>query len=58
MAKRKKSISVKNAVLDLDKMTITEITKEEEKEYSIQDLLSVFEDDINITLNISVDNEI
>ena len=58
MAKRKKSISVKNAVLDLDRMMITEITKEEEKEYSIQELLSVFEDDINITLNISVDNEI
>ena len=58
MAKRKKTISVKNAVLDLDRMMITEITKEEEKEYSIQELLSVFEDDINITLNISVDNEI
>ena len=58
MAKRKKTISVKNAVLDLEKMTITEVTKEEEKEYSIAELLSVFEDDINIALNITVDNEI
>lgn len=39
MAKLSKSISLKNAEINVDDMTITEVTKDDEKTYSLKKIL-------------------
>lgn len=57
--KKKKAISMKNAVINFgDEITISEISKEDIKEYKLIDILGLFADDTNLSINISVDEEI
>lgn len=58
MAKRKMSVSFKNATIDISNMTITEITKDDMKVYSLKDILSQFSDIDSVSLSISTDEEI
>lgn len=58
MAKRKMSVSFKNATIDISNMTITEITKDDMKVYSLKDILSQFADIDSVSLSISTDEEI
>lgn len=58
MAKRKMSVSFKNATIDISNMTITEITKDDMKVYSLKDILSQFSDIDSVSLSVSTDEEI
>lgn len=58
MAKRKMSVSFKNATIDVCNMTITEITKDDMKVYSLKDILSQFSEIDSVSLSISTDEEI
>ena len=46
MAKLSKSISLKNAEINVDDMTITEVTKDDEKTYSLKKILQDWNNDI------------
>ena len=58
MAKISKSTTFKNAVIDKDAMTITEITKDDEKTYSLTKLLEDWNGVEGISLTIKQDDEI
>lgn len=58
MAKISKSTTFKNAVIDKDTMTITEITKDDEKTYSLTKLLEDWNGVDGISLTIKQDDEI
>lgn len=58
MAKITKSTSFSKAVIDMEAMTITEITKDEEKTYSLTKLLEEWNGVEGISLTIKQDDEI
>lgn len=57
MAQEKKSISFKNAVIDMRERTITEFLKDEVKTYDLDHVLSDWEgiDGINFTIQQTTD---
>lgn len=54
----KKSVSFKNAVIDTSSGTITEITKEGESVFDLNDVLSKWDGVDGVTLNISTSDEL
>lgn len=58
MAKLSKSISLKNAEINVDDMTITEVTKDDEKTYSLKKILHDWNGISGISLTIKQDNDI
>lgn len=58
MAKISKSMIFKNAIIDENDMTITEITKDSTNVYSLQNLLHEWHGIEGISLTIKQDNEI
>lgn len=57
MAQHKKSVSFKNATIDVAAGTITEFTKDGENEYKIDDTLREFDKIDGISLTIQQTNE-
>ena len=57
MAKRTKSISYKGATLSLKDRTITEFTKDETRVYSLDKLLSDWDEVEGISLSIRLDED-
>lgn len=58
MAKLSKSISLKNAEINVDDMTITEVTKDDEKTHSLKKILQDWNHISGISLTIKQDNDI
>ena len=58
MAKLSKSISLKNAEINVDDMTITEVTKDDEKTYFLKKILQDWNGISGISLTIKQDNDI
>lgn len=58
MAKISKSMIFKNAIIDENDMTITEITKDSTNVYSLQNLLHEWHGIEGVSLTIKQDNEI
>lgn len=58
MAKASKSIAFKNATIDKSEMTITEITKDDTKVYSIEKLLEEWDQIEGISLTIKQDDDV
>lgn len=54
----KKSVSFKNAVIDTASGTITEITKDGENVFDLNDVLSKWDGIDGVTLNISTSDEL
>lgn len=57
MAKISKSVSFKNAVINVDEDTIIELTKDDEKLYRLSDILRSWDGVENISFSIKQDNE-
>ena len=57
MAKISKSVSFKNAVINVDEDTIIELTKDDEKIYRLSDILHSWDGVENISFSIKQDNE-
>lgn len=57
MAKISKSVSFKNAVINVDEDTIIELTKDDEKIYRLSDILRSWDGVENISFSIKQDNE-
>lgn len=57
MAKISKSVSFKNATINLDDNTITEITKDYEKIYDLSEVLGAWNGVENISFSIKQDDE-
>lgn len=57
MAKKSKSVSLKNVTVDLDDMTFTEVSKDEMHEYNIMDILADWDnqDGVSITIRKEAD---
>lgn len=58
MAKQSKSVSFKNATINFDNMTILELTKDDEKIFSLEKVLKDWEGIDGISLTIKYDDEI
>ena len=58
MAKASKSIAFKNAVIDKAEGTITEITKDDTKVYSIEKLLEDWDQVEGVSLTIKQDDDV
>ena len=58
MAKKSKSIAFKNAVIDKAEGTITEITKDDTKVYSIEKLLEDWDQVEGVSLTIKQDDDV
>lgn len=58
MAKITKAVSLKNAEINMEDMTITETTKDDRKVYSLDKLLSDWNHISGISLTIKQDDEI
>ena len=58
MAKASKTIAFKNAVIDKAEGTITEFTKDDEKTYSIEKLLTEWDGIEGISLTIKQDDDV
>ena len=56
--KKSKSFSFKNATINTDKMTITEVTKDDTFEYDIMKVLSSWNEVQGISLTIKKDDEV
>lgn len=57
MAKISKSVSFKNATINLEDNTITEITKDYEKVYNLSEILDAWNGVENISFSIKQDDE-
>lgn len=57
MAKISKSVSFKNATINLEDNTITEITKDYEKVYNLSEILDAWNGVKNISFSIKQDDE-
>lgn len=58
MAKRTKTETFKNAIIDMDDMTITETFKDDSKTYNIMDILKEWDNIDGVSLTIKRDAEI
>ena len=58
MAKASKSIAFKNATIDKSEMTITEITKDDTKVYSLDKLIEDWDDIEGISIVIKKDADV
>ena len=52
MAKKSKSVSLKNVTVDLDNMTFTEVSKDEMHEYNIMDILADWNNQDGVSISI------
>lgn len=57
MAKVSKSMSFKNAVIDLENNTITEFTKDDTKVYGLRDVLKTWDGIEGISVSIKQEDE-
>lgn len=58
MAKKTKSIAFKNAIINIDDMTITEFTKDDTKVYDLKKVLQDWDNIDGISLTIKQDNDV
>lgn len=58
MAKMSKSATFTKAIIDKENMTITEVTKDGDKVYSLDEILTQWNGVSGISLAIKTDNEI
>lgn len=58
MAKKTKSIAFKNATINIDDMTITEVTKDDTKVYDLKKVLQDWDNIDGISLTIKQDNDV
>lgn len=58
MAKKTKSIAFKNAIINIEDMTITEFTKDDTKVYDLKKVLQDWDNIDGISLTIKQDNDV
>ena len=58
MAKFNQSVTYKDAIIDLENMTITEVTKDGEKVFNIMDELARWENEDGVTITIKKEHSV